>query len=223
MNEMMNTVNEMRAVTISREYGSGGGEIAARLAKRLDWQLIDHAIVERAARMLGTSPEETEAHDEHTEGILARVLINLRYLDPAFTVYAPPGAVLSDEVDCDAVESIVRAAAARGHVVIVGRGAQVLLAERRDVLRVRIIAPLEQRISYVMQRKGLGQQAAASRIRMREHERTRYLETEYHRRPDEAHLYDMVLNTSFLDPASAVNVICLAPPPQSQAVLCSDV
>jgi cytidylate kinase len=108
------------------------------------------------------------------------------------------------------VERIVREVAAQGHVVIVGRGAQVLLAERRDVLRVRIIAPLEQRIAYVMQREGLDQWAAASCIRKKEHERMRYLEAEYHQNPEDAHLYDLVLNTSSLDPASAVNVICLA-------------
>jgi CMP/dCMP kinase len=209
MNDSIATVNEMRAITISREYGSGGGEIAARLAQRLGWQVIDHAIVERVARALGTSQEEAEAHDEHPEGVLARLLNGFQYINPVFTAYAPPGAVSPDEAYRDTVERIVRAAVAREHVVIVGRGSQVLLAQRRDVLRVRIIAPLEQRIAYVMQREGLDQQAAVSRIRMKEHDRTKYLETEYHRKPDEAHLYDIVLNTSFLDPASAVNVICL--------------
>jgi cytidylate kinase len=210
MNGSIEAIHGMRAITISREYGSGGSEIAARLAKRLEWQVIDHAIVERVARALGTSQEEAEAHDEHTERVLTWVLNSLQCLYPAFTASAPPGAVLSNEAYRDAVERIVRAAVARGRVVIVGRGSQVLLAERRDVLRVRIIASLEQRIANVMQREGLNQWAAASRIRKFEHERTRYLEAEYHRKPEDGHLYDMVLNTSSLDPASAVNVICLA-------------
>jgi cytidylate kinase len=210
MNDMRDTVNEMRAVTISREYGSGGDEIAARLAQRLGWQVIDHAIVERIARTLGTSQEQAEAYDEHTEGLLARLLNVFRYIDPALTAYAPPGPVLSDEMYRDAVERFIRGAAARGHVVIVGRGAQVLLARQRDVLRVRIIAPLEQRIACVMQREGLDQRAAASRVRKFEHERTRYLEAAYHRKPEDAQMYDLVLNSSSLDPSSAVNVICLA-------------
>jgi cytidylate kinase len=90
MNDSIETVNEMHAVTISREYGSGGGEIAARLAKRLGWQVIDHAIVERVARAMGMCTEEAEALDEHTEGVLARVLNSLQFLDPAFTAYAGP-------------------------------------------------------------------------------------------------------------------------------------
>src|SRR5258706_2435249 len=54
----------MAAITISREYGSGGGEIAARLAHRLGWQLIDHAVIEQAARELEVNETEVEKHDE---------------------------------------------------------------------------------------------------------------------------------------------------------------
>ena len=211
MNERLETVTEMRAVTISREYGSGGGEIAARLAQRLGWQLIDHAIVECAARALGTNQAEAEAHGEQTEGILAQLLYDVQYLDPTTVVSAPPlGAALSDEAYRAVVERIVRAAATRGRVVIVGRGAQVILAGRRDVLRVRIIAPLEQRIASVMQREGLDRQEATAQIPTKDRERTRYLEAGYQREPDEAHLYDLVLNLFLIDPASAVNIIYLA-------------
>lgn len=59
----------MRAVTISRQYGSGGGEIAARLARKLGWQLIDHAIIEQTARELEVHETEVEKHDEeYVEG-----------------------------------------------------------------------------------------------------------------------------------------------------------
>src|SRR5258708_19755730 len=81
MNEDIDSINRMRAVTIAREYGSGGGEIATRLAKRLRWQLVDHAMVERVAREIGTSQEEAEVHDEHIQGMVSRTLSRLLYLD----------------------------------------------------------------------------------------------------------------------------------------------
>ncbi len=208
MNEDINAVNRMRAITISREYGSGGGEIASRLATRLGWELIDHAIVERAARELGTSQQEAEAHDEYTEGRVSRILNNMLYLSPASMVMAPPEAFLSDEEYDSAVNKIVRAAAMRGQVVIVGRASQVILTDLRDVLHVRIIAPFEKRVAYVMQREGLDQHAAESRIHLKDHDRARHLEVEYHHKPQDAHLYDLVLNTSLLGLESAVEVIC---------------
>jgi cytidylate kinase len=207
--EDLNSINRMRAVTISREYGIGGGEIASRLAKRLGWQLIDHALVERVASELGTSLEEAEAHDEQGEGVITRLLNSMQYIYTAYTASAPPTALLSDEVAYrETVNKIVRRAAARGHVVIVGRGAQVILADRRDVLHVRIIAPFEQRVAYVMQREGLDRHSAEARIQRKDHARARHLEQEYHHKPDEAQLYDLVLNTSRLDLESAVALIC---------------
>ncbi len=206
MNE--DIINRMRAITISREYGGGGGEIASRLAGRLGWDLIDHAIVERVASEMGTSTQEAEAHDEHTEGIVSRVLNSMQYLYPVSMVNAPPEAFLKEEDYCGAVNRIVRAAAARGHVVIVGRASQVILAEQRDVLRVQIIAPFEKRVAYVMQREGVDHHAAETRIHMKDHERARYLQMEYHQKVEDAHLYDIVLNTSLLDLDSAVEIIC---------------
>jgi len=208
MNEERDLSNRMRAITISREYGGGGGEIASRLARRLGWQLIDHAIVERVASELGTSQEEAEAHDESTGGIISELLNSMQNLYPASMVSAPPEAFLSAEDYWRTEDRIVRAAAARGHVVIVGRASQVVLADLRDVLHVRIIAPYEKRVAYVMQREGVDRHAAESRIHRKDHERASYLEREYHRKPDEAHLYDLVLNTSLLDLESAVDIIC---------------
>ena len=208
MNEDIHPINEMRAITISREYGSGGGEIASRLAKRLGWDLIDHAIVERVASEMGTSTQEAEAHDEYTEGIVSRVLNSMQYIYPASMVNVPPEAFLSDEDYRSAVNKIVMSAAARGHVVIVGRASQAILAHQRDVLHVRIIAPFEKRVAYVMQREGLNHHEAESRVHMKDNDRRRYFENEYHQKPEDAHLYDIVLNTSLLGLESAVEVIC---------------
>ncbi len=211
MNETLDIINRMSAVTISREYGSGGGEIASRLARHIGWQLIDHEIVEHVALELGTSTQEAEAHDEHRESSFAQLLNTVQYLEPALMVNAPAEAFQTDEnVYRDAVSKVVQAAAKRRHAVIVGRGSQVLLGKKRDVLHVRIVAPLEQRIIYVMQREGLDRDAAQSRIQSKDHGRMRYLQANYHEKSDDAHLYDLVLNTSVLDLDSAVEMITLA-------------
>ncbi len=210
MNQDIQIINHMRAITISREYGSGGGEIANRLASHLGWQLIDHEIVERVASEMGTSIEEAEAYDERTEGILARTFKNLQFLEPAYMAGASPEAFLrNEETYLKTVSRIVHAAAAQGHVVIVGRGSQVLLAQQRDVLHVRIIAPFEKRVVYVMKREGIDQAAAESRIKMKDHDRMKHLETAFRRKPEDVHLYDIILSTSFLDLDSAVEIISL--------------
>ncbi len=155
MEQKPDIISNMRAITISREYGSGGGEIARRLAQRLGWQLVDHEIVVRVAGELGVSEEEVEAHDEYSEGVAARILSSLQAMQPAMFAISPVPPMTTAEGYQEALSRVVEGALATGHVVIVGRGGQVLLCQYRDVLHVRIVAPLEPRIVYVMRREGI--------------------------------------------------------------------
>jgi len=191
----------MRAVTVSREYGSGGGEIAARLARRLGWQLIDHAVIEQTARELEVYETEVEKHDEEyvestRSGILGRI--------PQFPAPAETRAYQ------ETMGHIILTAATTGHVVIVGRGGQVLLAGKRDVLHIRVVAPLELRVAYVTHREGLSLDAARIRVQAKDRARTRHMQTQYQCQHEDPHLYDLVINTAVLDPDSAVDQICLA-------------
>lgn len=210
MDEQQNAIAQMRAVTISREYGSGGGEIAARLAERLGWQLIDHEVVVQVAQSLGVSVEEAEVHDERAESLASRIITSLQMIQPLVPVVSPVPMATDPMAYQDALQHVIDGAIATGHVVIVGRGAQVLLARRRDVFHVRIIAPLESRIAYVMQREGLDAAAAQARVQLKDRDRLRYLQSQYNLNPENAHLYDIVVNTAILDLDSAVDILVLA-------------
>lgn len=206
------TVARMRAITISREYGSGGGEIAARLAKHLGWRLIDHEVVVRVARELGVSEADVEVHDERAESLFSRILTSMQSIQPPVYVESQTSLILLANANDyrEALHKVVMGAVKTGNVVIVGRASQLQLAQRRDVLHVRIVAPLEQRIQYVMSREGLNQEAARSRVHSKDRDRVRYLQAEYQRDPADARLYDLVINTNVLDLDSAVDLINLA-------------
>ena len=193
------TIAAMRAVTVSREYGSGGGEIAARLARRLGWQLVDHQIVAEAARKLGVHEAVVAAHDEKAGGILSRVF-----------QWPYPTTQQEAQAYYEMLRRVVLEAANTGHAVIVGRGGQALLADRRDVLHVRVVAPMEQRIAYAVAREGLDTDTARKRIQEKDQARIRYTQTQFHCRPDDAHLYDLMFNTAILDLDHIVDEICLA-------------
>src|SRR5947209_7389747 len=220
MNVNPQAITAMRAITISREYGSGGGEIAARLAHRLGWQLIDHAVIEQTARELEVNETEVEKHDEDyiesdRPGILDRILEKLAPAAPmpggggVFMRPSSPGGTETLPYQ-ETMRNIITAATATGHVVIVGRGGQVLLADRRDVLHVRVVAPLEQRVAYVVRREGLDTEAARRRVQAKDQVRTRYMQTQYQSQHEDPHLYDLVINTAILPLDSAVDHICLA-------------
>jgi cytidylate kinase len=200
-------IEHMQAVTLSRQYGSGGGEIATRLARVLGWKLVDHEAVVQVAQELGISVEDAEAWDEHGESLGMRLLNGLSLLQPATANAMQTIAVPNDPIYHEVMRSVITEALTTGHVVIVGRGSQVLLNERRDILHVRVVAPPEQRITYVMQREGLSHEEAQARVNYKDNGRARYLQAQYHQDPSNPLLYDLVINTAILSLDSAVQLI----------------
>jgi cytidylate kinase len=200
----------MSAVTISREYGSGGGEVARRLARRLGWQLVDHEVVVAVARSLNVSEKEAEEHDEHADTLASRILSTLGVVSSVVPATMPVGLAMDQPGYDEARRLVVKGAAKTGHAVIVGRGGQVLLAPRRDVLHVRIIAPIEQRIDYVMRREGLDRAAAQHRIEAKDRDRANFLMSVHHKNPADARLYDLVVSTGVLHLNSVVDLVMLA-------------
>lgn len=206
-NEAHASYEHMHIITISREYGSGGGEIAARLANELGWRLVDHEAVVQVAHELNISTTDAEEQDEHMDSLGVRLLNGLSLIQPPMSnsmqVIAVPSALMYHK----ALRKVIEKALTLDYIVIVGRGSQMLLKGRRDALHVRVIAPLEQRITYVMQREGLSFENARARIQYKDSGRTRYLQTQYHQNPSDPLLYDLVINTAVLSLDHAVQLI----------------
>lgn len=200
----------MRVVTISREYGSGGGEVATRLAARLGWQLVDHQVVARVAAELGVSDEEAREYDERAEGFLGRMFASLQSIEPNMLVNTPVSWAADPKVFHRALCRVVLASVETGPCVIVGRGAQMILRGRRDALHVRVMAPLPLRVAYVVRREGLSEAAARARIERKERDRAQFFLTHHRCRPDDAHLYDLVVNTGVLGLDDAVELASVA-------------
>lgn len=201
----------MRAITVSREYGAGGGEIARRLTKRLGWQLVDHALVTQVAETLGENEEDAEQHDERGEGFSSRLFASLQWISPWGPVAPPP---LPYEQQAarrhQALTKVILATYDVGNAVIVGRGGQCILAGHRDVLHARIVAPLAARVAYVIQRERLSADDAHARIAHVDRDRQQYLSEVEHADPRDAQLYDLVVNTGVLSLDDAVDLIVRA-------------
>lgn len=209
-NDTSTGIAHMQAVTISRQYGSGGGEIAARLASKLGWKLVDHEAVIQVAQELGISASDAEVQDEHVESLGMRLLNGLSLIQPPLSNAIQIVPLSDDLIYHEALRKVIKAALIPGHVVIVGRGSQMLFKERRDILHVRIVAPLEQRISYVMRREGLNHEDAQARVNYKDNGRVRYLQMHYHQNPADPQLYDLVINTAVLSLDNAVQLILTA-------------
>jgi cytidylate kinase len=204
-------------VTISRQYGSGGREVAAQLCELLGYRYFDKDLMSAVAHEVGLSPQEIVdfSEDQHqVSSFLGRVL---RRPQPVRQARAwtedKSGARTQEVVELDArqsitmVRAVIHAAAKQGDVVIVGRGGQVVLQGQPGVLHVRIQAPLEERVLRVSQRDGLTREAARELIAERDRAAQDYLHTFYSIAVGDPTRYHLVLNTGLWNVETATKII----------------
>ena len=103
----------------------------------------------------------------------------------------------------------ILALAAQGGVVLIGRGAGLLLPAE-TTLHVRVLAPLADRIAYISQWLRLTDEEAAERVRLRDARRAEFLATHFHRQPGDTHQYDLLLNSSLLGEEMCADLIAAA-------------
>lgn len=131
----------IRVITIEREYGCGGSEIAAKLAELLGWELWDHELTLEIARLTNSTPQAVERREWKNDPAVYRVLKS--FLRGAFEGGLPPTGRLEllDARRIAAVSELaVNHALSCGPCVIVGRGSQYFLRNRKDVFRAFLYA-----------------------------------------------------------------------------------
>src|SRR2546421_6819713 len=187
-------------ITITRQYASGGSEVARLAATELRWDVIDNEFVDEVARRAGLAPEEVAERDERAPGLLERLARTLAVGSPELFMTAP--AVPRVEPDEAAIvkmtERVIAEAAAHGRAVLVGRGAQALLAQRPDALHVYVVASKPWRVRLAVERLGVDPANAEKMVDDTDRRRDQYVRTYYRRhRPDVVN-YDVVVNTERL-------------------------
>jgi len=202
----------MSVITISREFGSGGSDVAKLVAGRLGWTLIDNEFVDRVAERAGCSSAEVQQQEERVPTLIERLARALTVSAPEmFAAAADPQMALPPEDRLVRMtEAVITEAAQRGHVVMVGRGAQAYLAEREGALHVYVVAPRERRVAAVVRRLGVTPEEAAKRLDEVDGGRQRYVRTHYAREWDAAANYDLVVSTSHFTYEQAAALIVAA-------------
>ncbi len=181
----------MAVITISRQLGSQGQEIASLVAERLGYRLVWRELINQAARRAGAPEVALSTIDEL--GLL-RLLPSPR----ASRAYR------------QAVEQVMRELATEGNVVIVGRAGQVILRGHPDVLHVRVIAPAPSRAERIARERGIALEAARAQVDASDRFRRDYMKRFYRARWDDPELYDLVVNTERIASTQAAELILQA-------------
>lgn len=184
-------ISIVSVITISRQAGSQGDEVALQISNRLGWRCICREVINQAAR-------EAQVPLVGLADIDELGVLGLRPRMKEWQAYQTQ------------VERIIRHLAGEGQVVIVGRGSQMALRDHPGVLHVRVIAPLEVRIARLQQQEHISSEAARARLQASDKARIRYLQRSYGVKVNDPTLYHLVINTGLLKLSQAVNLVLQA-------------
>jgi cytidylate kinase len=150
----------IRIITLEREYGSGGGEIAAQVAARLGWKLWDQLLTEEIARRLDCDCHAVEEREERRDPAFHRLLKAFMRGSFEGSLQAPRYKMVDTECVRENAQKVVREVADTGNAVIVGRGSAYYLGDRHDAYHVFVYAPFEERVRRLKLRNKSDQEAA---------------------------------------------------------------
>jgi len=180
----------MKIVTISRLVGAYGDVIAAVVARRMGLDLVSLAKVHELAQ--GCDPEYLDAcrmfETEHGPSFFERIFFDR----PTHT---------------SLFKALTYEEASRGDVVLVGRGAQIILREIPGVFRARIVAPKPLRLERIMERYNFSREEAEEFVRKSDHEREGLIHSIFHIDPNDWSLYDITLNSAHYTSGAVADII----------------
>jgi cytidylate kinase len=173
----------------------------------------------RIRNLLGTRPKlpviasaslrEQEAFDERLRALIDHERLNQEVAVARLESGVPPEYV--PRVDyLELLTNIILDQAAQSQAMIVGRGGQMILRERTDVLHVQVIARFETRVYNIIKREGVKWREAAHRVRRADEQRAGYLRRFYNADWLDSSLYDLVICTDKISDEAAVDLVVTA-------------
>lgn len=200
----------VHAITIEREFGCGASEVASLVASRLEWSLWDDRLTREIARLTDSTPEAVEQREWRSDPAVYRIFKD--FLRGGFEGGLPPANRLHllDAPRIAAVSEVaVKAALSSGPSVIVGRGSQFFLRNRKDVFRVFLYASRDHKIRRLIS-SGETQDRAIELVDTTDKARAAFVQQYFGLKWPEPHLYHAMLNTDMGESCTAAMLVgCL--------------
>jgi cytidylate kinase len=182
-------------VAISREAGTDAAAVAGQLGTRLGWPVYDRELLRKIAEETGLRGHLVDSVDEKRKNWVASLFEGI--------LSSHPG---SEEAYIRHLSRVLLSLAARGECILVGRGAPQILPSEHT-LRVRLIAPLPDRIRAYAKKHGISRDEAARKVDEIDKQRNRFVRETFNKDPSDPRDYDLILNTARFSAAECAELI----------------
>jgi cytidylate kinase len=196
-----------RVITISREFGSGGAVVGSLVAQQLGWRFLDSIIINQAAERAQVPATVAQSYDERLDSWLHRIS-KRTFARDAIERVPVPGDLESFDADMMAnlTREIFSDAAEQGNAVLIGRGGQCVLRQRRDTLHVFVYAPRPSRLKRIRQRMP-HEQDPEGLMDLMDRTRDEYIRTRHGCDWRDPRLYHLMINTCIGEQRAANAII----------------
>jgi CMP/dCMP kinase len=195
----------IRIITIEREFGCGAAQVAEKLAARLDWKLWDQLLTQEIARLANCKQSEVELREERRDPLYRRLLKSFALGSYEGNLGVYPIETLDADSIVKLSERVVTRVADEGNCVIVGRGSQHFLQDRKDTLRFFLYAPRDEKIRRLIA-EGNSPQHAQALVDTVDRERASFIRNYFNVEWPNLPVYHAMLNTMAGD-ETVVNAI----------------
>ena len=185
----------IKIITIEREYGSGGGEIAQLVAQQMGWKLWDQLLTEEIAKLANCPKAVVEGREERNDPLYYRLFKSFLRGSYEGSLNAHKLNVVDSESILKITRRVVEQVSKEGNSVLVGRGSQHFLRDRQDTLRVFLYAPREDKVWRLIDR-GKSQVEAEQLVDTVDRERKDFIQKYFGVEWPDRGVYHAMINTT---------------------------
>ncbi len=196
----------IRIITIEREFGSGGGVIAEKVATRLGWKLWDQLLTEEIARRMDCDCRAVEEHEERRDPAYYRLLKAFMRGSFEGSLNAPRLKMVDTDCVREVTQQILKEVAEDGNCVIVGRGSAYYLGGRRDAFHVFIYAPFEDKVRR-LRALGKSEKEATELAETVDIDRAAFIKKYFNVEWPERHRFHLMVNSSLGDEVAVETIL----------------
>ena len=198
----------MAVITISRQFGAGGKTLALKVAENLRYAVAHEQIIEKMAEMAELSPEgirSFEAETDYESGEDAAKLAPKSFIS---RIFDPQRKYMDAQQYVELLQQIVPQMVEMGNIVVLGRGAQFILKDRKDAYHILLVADEVDRIRFMEESYQLPHEQARQAVAKQGKRRTKLMKLFHSEGYDLPEHYDLVINMSKIGMDHAVELIC---------------
>jgi len=196
----------IRILTIEREYGSGGADIARKVAERLGWKLWDQLLTNEIARRMKCDCRVVEEHEEKRDPLFYRLMRSFMRGSYEGSLNAPRLNIADTDCIREVAEKVVKSAAESGQCVIVGRGSAYYLQGRRDAFHVFVYAPFEEKVRR-LRAAGKSESEAAELAQTVDSDRAAFIKQYFGVEWPDRHKFHLMVNSTVGEEAAVETIL----------------